>query len=370
MSLTSTPLGTPRMQAAQSTANARSEGAVRLWLDVVIGMVFAMIVVGGATRLTDSGLSITEWLPILGVIPPLNDADWQVALEKYRQIPEYREINRGMSLAEFQFIYWWEWAHRFLGRLIGLAYAIPLVIFLLQGRIRSNMRPLMIGLLLLGGLQGFIGWYMVQSGLVDRIDVSQYRLALHLSVAFLILGLLVWARLQITPRMASITLDTISPAQAAIAVVLLALIFLQVALGAFVAGTKAGLTYNTWPLMDGEVIPRGLLALSPWYLNITENLTTIQFNHRTTAYALLVLAAVHALVLWRSADDARVVMRGAILLAAIVLQGIIGIWTLLAVDGQIPIGLGLLHQGGGAVVLAIAVWHVYWLFEARRRGSS
>lgn len=365
MSLT-TPLATTPKLTAHTVSGDRAR-AVRIWLDVVIGMVFAMIVVGGATRLTDSGLSITEWLPILGVIPPLSDADWQVALEKYRQIPEYREINRGMSMAEFQFIYWWEWAHRFLGRMIGVVYAIPLLVFLVQGRIRRDMIALLIGLLALGGLQGFLGWYMVQSGLVDRVDVSQYRLALHLSVAFLILGLLVWARLRLTPRTPSVDLRTVTSFQAVLALVIIALVFTQVALGAFVAGTKAGLTYNTWPLMDGDLVPGGLFAMSPWYLNLSENYTTIQFNHRTLAYILLIIAAVHAAALWRSPDNERVIQRALILVGAIVLQAVIGIWTLLAVDGKIPIGLGLMHQGGGAVVLTVAVWHAYWLFESRRQ---
>jgi cytochrome c oxidase assembly protein subunit 15 len=366
MSLTSSTFPNTRPPFAAGASDDRDR-PIRLWLDVVIAMVFAMIVVGGATRLTDSGLSITEWLPILGAIPPLSDADWQIALEKYRQIPEYREINRGMSMAEFQFIYWWEWAHRFLGRMIGLVYAIPLAVFLFQGRIRRSMMPLMVGLLVLGGVQGFVGWYMVQSGLVDRVDVSQYRLALHLSVAFVILGLLVWARLKLTPRDEAIDLDTISPTQAAIAVVIVGLVFLQVALGAFVAGTKAGLTYNTWPPMDGEFVPSGLLAMSPWYLNFSENYTTIQFNHRTVAYIILALAAAHSLALWRSSDNERVILRGILVLVALLAQATIGIWTLLAAEGKIPIGLGLLHQGGGAVVFALAIWHVYWLFDSRRR---
>src|ERR1700675_2770936 len=170
----------------------RNRRAIRVWLLAVAALVFAMVVVGGATRLTESGLSITEWRPLLGAIPPLNEADWQSAFEKYKAIPEYSIVNAGMSLAEFKFIYWWEWTHRLLGRLIGVAFALPFLAFWIAGRLRPGLPLKLIGILTLGGLQGFIGWYMVRSGLVDRIDVSQYRLALHLLTAFALLALLVW----------------------------------------------------------------------------------------------------------------------------------------------------------------------------------
>ncbi|MGF1649986.1 MAG: COX15/CtaA family protein [Hyphomicrobiaceae bacterium] len=341
---------------------------VKLWLTTTIGLVFAMIVVGGATRLTNSGLSITEWQPILGVIPPLTEADWQDALEKYRQIPQYREINRGMSMAEFQFIYWWEWAHRFLGRLIGVVYGLPLLVFWVRGMLPTRHLPLMVGLLLLGGLQGFVGWYMVQSGLVERTEVSQYRLALHLSIAFVILSLLVWLRLAIEPErrssLQSITLKTISPAHVSVAIGLVALVFAQVALGAFVAGTKAGLTYNTWPLMDGRLIPNGVYGLDPWWVSIGEDITTIQFNHRMSAYVLTIVAVWHAVVLALTADCRRTVVSANILAISVLLQSAIGIATLLYATNAIPIGLGLAHQAGGAVVMAIAVWHSYAIRRA------
>ena len=172
-------------------------GAVRVWLFVVAGLVVAMITVGGATRLTDSGLSITEWQPILGVIPPLSEADWQAAFLKYKEIPEYRDVNAGMSLEAFKFIYWWEWSHRFLGRFIGIAFALPLLAFWIAGRLPPRLAPKLLGVLALGAFQGFVGWYMVRSGLVDRVDVSHYRLALHLGLAFLILALLVWLALEV-----------------------------------------------------------------------------------------------------------------------------------------------------------------------------
>ena len=289
-----------------------ADTAVRVWLLIVAGLVFAMIVVGGATRLTDSGLSITEWLPILGVIPPLNEADWQEAFEKYKASPEYAIVNAGMTLAEFKFIYWWEWAHRFLGRFIGVAFAVPFFGFWITGKLRPGFAKKCLGILVLGGLQGFIGWYMVKSGLVDRIDVSQYRLALHLLLAFAILGLLIWLALDLAHDTQSPRLQTVSLFQRRLAVVLIALVFVQSGLGALVAGLKAGLAYNTWPLMDGKLIPSGLGAMSPWYLNFFENATTVQFSHRVMAYVIVVLVLWHLVVLNRTADDERVVRSAAI----------------------------------------------------------
>ena len=347
------------IQLPSHRTRVADQAAIAAWLAVMVLLVLAMVVVGGATRLTDSGLSITEWQPILGAIPPLSDAEWNIALEKYRQIPEYREINRGMSMEAFQFIFWWEWGHRFLGRIIGLVFAIGLVVFWWRGSLPSRLKPWLVGLLLLGGLQGFVGWYMVQSGLVERVDVSQYRLALHLSIAFVILALLVWVRQQVTAdtSASATTMRTVPRSQLWLAAALVVFILLQAAIGGFVAGTKAGLIYNTWPLMDGEFVPSGLFMLTPWWLNAFENHTAIQFNHRIAAYVILVAALVHAVVLAATSDAGSPVRSGAILAAAIVAQAGLGIWTLLAAEGEIPIGLGLAHQGGAAVVLAIAVWH-------------
>lgn len=335
-----------------------ADGAVRIWLFAVALLVFAMIVVGGATRLTDSGLSITEWQPLLGAIPPLTEAHWLEAFEKYRQIPEYHLVNKGMSLEEFKFIYWWEWSHRFLGRFIGVAFALPLIAFWVAGRLPRGLTPKLLGILALGGLQGFLGWYMVKSGLVERIDVSHYRLALHLSTAFLILALLVWTALDLGARPTAIRLVTLKPIHRRIAWALVVLVMVQVALGAFVAGLKAGLTYNTWPLMDGRFVPNGLFTLEPWVSNFFENVTTVQFDHRMVAYVLVGLALWHAFAL-RGVDDERIVVSGAVLATATVFQMALGIWTLLAAQGAIPIGLGLAHQGGAAIVLALAVWHLH-----------
>jgi cytochrome c oxidase assembly protein subunit 15 len=320
-----------------------------------------MIVVGGATRLTDSGLSITEWKPLLGAIPPLTDTDWHEAFAKYREIPEYHLVNRGMSLEAFKFIYWWEWSHRFLGRFIGVAFAVPFIVFLAMGKLRPGLGVKLAGVLALGALQGGIGWFMVKSGLVDRVDVSQYRLALHLAIAFLILGLLLWLAFDLEDGKRTLALP--SAAQRRIAGAIVALVFVQVMLGALVAGLKAGLAYNTWPLMDGALVPEGLGAMTPWYLNFFENVTAVQFNHRLMAYAVAVL------VLWQAWDLRRTLGGTAIagsatwLAAGVLCQVMLGIWTLLA---AVPLWLGLAHQAGAAIVLGLAVRHFH---SAVRRGA-
>lgn len=331
--------------------------AVRIWLWAVAALVFAMIVVGGATRLTDSGLSITEWQPIMGAIPPLSDADWHEAFEKYKQIPEYQLVNKGMSLEAFKGIFWWEWAHRFLGRFIGIAFAVPFLVFWATGRLRPGFATKLAAVLALGAVQGGIGWYMVTSGLVDRVDVSQYRLALHLSVAFLILAMLVWLALSLSQRPRPLA----SRGQRVLAGHLAGFVFVQVVLGAFVAGLKAGLAYNTWPDMNGELIPSGLFALEPWWRNFFDDITTVQFNHRIVAYLVLAFAVLNVVQLVRGKADRRIVVSASVVLAAIVVQAAIGVWTLLAV---VPLSLGLVHQGGAAIVFALAVHH-WWLTSRR-----
>ncbi|MGD9784455.1 MAG: COX15/CtaA family protein [Hyphomicrobiaceae bacterium] len=347
-------------------ADAGPHAAVRIWLGGVALLVFAMIVVGGATRLTDSGLSITEWQPILGAIPPLTEAHWLEAFEKYKQIPEYHLVNKGMSLDAFKSIYWWEWAHRFLGRLIGFAFALPLIVFWWRGRMPRGLVPKLVGVLALGGLQGAIGWYMVSSGLTERVDVSHYRLALHLTTAFVILGLIVWLALDLAPRRAGIRLGTLTIWHRRAAIAIVALVLLQVVLGAFVAGLKAGLTYNTWPLMDGKLIPSGLMIQSPWYMNVFENITTVQFDHRLVAYVIAGLVSWHAVSVAR-ADDEAATATALLLVAAIFAQMGLGIWTLIAAEGAIPIGLGLAHQGGAAIVLVLAVFHLHRVWSSPAR---
>lgn len=348
--------------AAMAMDRTDADRVVQAWLASIAVLVLLMIIVGGATRLTDSGLSITEWQPILGAIPPLTEAHWLEALEKYRQIPEYQIVNKGMSLDEFKFIYWWEWGHRFLGRIIGLAFALPLAFFAWRGMLRSGALPKYLGVLALGGLQGAIGWYMVSSGLVDRIDVSHYRLALHLSVAFLILGLIVWLAMDL--RTEPVMAGPLPTNAGAFAALIVGIVFAQVALGAFVAGLKAGLAYNTWPLMNGQVIPDGILSLSPWYLNVVENAVTVQFNHRLVAYIVVALGLWHCVSIVRSGSSGEIRTSAVLLATGLLAQMALGIITLLH---AVPIGLGIAHQGFAAIVLVIAVRHL-WLIRHAAAG--
>ena len=338
---------------ASPTRPTRSLAPVRLWLLAVAALVYLMLSVGGATRLTGSGLSITEWQPIIGTLPPLSEADWQEAFAKYQQIPQYQRVNRGMSLEAFKFIFWWEWAHRLLGRLLGLVFFVPLVYFLAAGQIARGLLAQLACLLLLGGLQGAIGWYMVRSGLTGRIDVSQYRLALHLGLAMAIFGALISVALSLDePRKVGMERRV----AAGSAALIVGLVFLQIVLGALVAGLKAGLSHNTWPLMDGRLVPDGLGAMQPWYLNLFENAMTVQFNHRLVAYVLLAATLWHA---WRvRINSPEAVIKGTALalLAAALAQAGLGIWTLLA---HVPLLLGLAHQAGAAALFAIAVWHLH-----------
>lgn len=316
---------------------------VRLWLYAMAFLVFCMVIVGGATRLTDSGLSITEWRPLLGVIPPMNEADWLAAFEKYKLIPEYQIQNRGMPLSEFKFIYWWEWAHRFLGRFIGLAFALPLIFFTFTRRIDRALLPRLFALFILGGAQGALGWYMVASGLVDRVDVSQYRLAAHLTLAALIFAAIIWVAMGIGRKRkhASSSSDWF-------AVLLVAFVLLQIAAGGFVAGLDAGQGYVTWPKMDGQWIPSGLWEMAPGWKNAFENAMTVQFNHRILAYMLLLATALHA---WQSRT------LSAILLAfAMLAQACLGILTLLL---HVPLAAALIHQAGAMIVLALALWNTH-----------
>ena len=330
------------IETAENIVRARQADRlrpVRIWLYVVAALVLLMVVLGGITRLTDSGLSITAWKPVSGTLPPLSDADWQAAFDAYKLIPEYRFENLGMSLDEFKFIFWWEWAHRFLGRFIGLAFAVPFVVFLFQRRLGWSLAAPLAGLFFLGGLQGALGWWMVSSGLSERVDVSQYRLAAHLAAAALLFIALIWVarRIEPLPHAAGVT-----SRQRWGAGVLLALILLQIVAGAFVAGLDAGMGYNTWPLIDGALIPNGLDILQPLWRNLFENALTVQFIHRGIAYVIVLYLA---LLLWRQSRAGGIfggihawLPRIALL---ILLQLALGIATLLF---SVPISLALGHQ--------------------------
>jgi heme a synthase len=345
-----------RMMRTTAWLSARSEVhlAVRLWLWAVAGLVLVMVTVGGATRLTGSGLSITEWKPLMGAIPPLNPADWAEAFEKYRQIAQYKLVNKGMSLDAFKVIFWWEWGHRQLGRFIGLAYGLPFLLFAWLKWLPPKLIPRFAGLLVLGGMQGAMGWYMVQSGLTDRVDVSQYRLAAHLTLAAIIFAGLVWTALDLAPQSTRVHLQSLPPRAITVASLLVALVLGQIFLGALVAGMKAGLAHNTWPLMDGRVIPHGLLAMTPWWLNLFENAMTVQFNHRMAAYLLAGLALWQGMRVARHADAAAARASGWLVALTILVQIGFGIWTLLA---GVPLWLGLVHQATAMAVLGVVVWH-------------
>lgn len=325
---------------------------IRTWLKVVLFTLFCIVVVGGATRLTESGLSITQWKPIHGVIPPLSAVEWQEEFELYKRIPQYQEINKGMSLDEFKTIFWWEWAHRVLARAIGLIFAVPLAFFWATGRVEKQLRLPLVGLLALGGLQGFIGWWMVTSGLADRTDVSQYRLAVHLMIACFIFAGCMWVLRGLTPH--SENLDQARQGMRSAGAVLV-LCFIQIYLGALVAGLSAGLSFNTWPLMDGALIPSDLFIQNPWWINLFENVKTVQFVHRLGAYALFALALWHWFRMTKVESAVAADKRAGILFGLITLQAIFGIVTLLT---QVHIHIALVHQAMALVVLAFAVAHL------------
>jgi heme a synthase len=336
-----------------SLSRADSYAAVRIWLWFVAFLVLAMILVGGATRLTGSGLSITEWRPFMGAIPPLSEAAWLAEFEKYRAIPQYQLLNKGMSLGDFKFIYWWEWGHRQLGRFVGVAYMLPLAWFVLRGTVRGPLALWLLALGLLGGFQGAIGWLMVASGLKEgMVAVAPVKLALHLTTACLILTGLVWTARQLRPALTKAVSQSLPGRITRTARAIVALLLVQIALGALVAGSKSGLTYNTWPLMDGALIPGAdvLFATKPWIENFVDNAALVQFNHRMTAYLLLALAIWHAI-------DARgtLAARGAMhVAAALTAQATLGIVTLLL---HVPLWAGLAHQILAALILIATVIH-------------
>jgi cytochrome c oxidase assembly protein subunit 15 len=323
--------------------------ALRRWLLAVAAMIFLTLVVGGATRLTESGLSIVEWKPVTGVLPPLSENDWQAEFTKYQAIPQYRELNRGMSLDQFKTIYWWEWSHRLLARATGAVFLAPFLLFLWRGWIPPRLRARLWAIFGAGAFLGAVGWWMVASGLAGRTSVSQYRLAFHLTLACAIYAAVLWTARQIAPRNLSG-----APARLRIgALAIAALVLVQIYLGALVAGLDAGLVYNTWPLIDDAFIPSAarLWFESPAWRNLFENTLTVQFDHRMLAYAIWVLVGLHAI-------DARQARRGApgaiVLAVAVTLQAALGVVTLLY---QAPLALALAHQMLAIVVLTIAVVH-------------
>lgn len=337
---------------SQKAPNFGATRSVQIWLYAVAALVLLMVAVGGATRLTDSGLSITSWKPIAGMVPPLSLASWQAEFDAYKLIPEYAQVNLGMTLAQFKGIFWWEWGHRFLGRLIGMAFALPLIFFIVTRQISPKLIPQLVVLFFLGGFQGALGWWMVSSGLSERIDVSQYRLAAHLCAAALLFAALLWVARGIGAQ---------KPAQnemlktSWLVPLIWWLTLLQLVAGAFVAGLHAGLLYNTWPLMEGRIIPKGMMSQQPVWKNLFENTLTVQFDHRLIAYTLAAAVLAHYLTN-RHHNTPKYARVWARLLAKLVfVQIVLGVSTLIFL---VPIPLALAHQ-----VLALLIFGVATLYS-------
>ncbi len=329
----------------------RDPHGIAIWLLICCALLFAMIIVGGVTRLTHSGLSITEWQPIVGTLPPLSAADWSEAFAKYQATPEYSQVNKGMSLEAFKGIFWWEYFHRLLGRAIGAVFFVPLVWFVARGKIPPGYAPRLLAIFVLGGLQGALGWYMVQSGLVDDPRVSQLRLTAHLGLAFLIFGAMFWTALSLLRSPAQRIPDARSTAWFAVSLVVL--VFVMVLSGGLVAGIRAGFAYNTFPLMNGQLVPPEVMAIDPWYRNFYNNMATVQFVHRVIA---LLLAISIPWYWWRirrpDVSGPRARRAATLLLAMLAIQIGLGIATLLLI---VPIPLAAAHQAGAVLLFAAAV---------------
>jgi cytochrome c oxidase assembly protein subunit 15 len=326
--------------------------AVGIWLVAVALIILGMVTLGGLTRLTGSGLSITEWQPVSGVLPPLTDHAWQSAFAKYQHIPQYARENRWMKLADFKAIFWWEWTHRLLGRLLGVVFFLPFLFFAWTGAITRKDLPRLLLLFALGGFQGFIGWWMVQSGLETRVSVSQYRLAIHLGTAVVLLGAILWVALDYLSEEGGQRKRTRD--QSAVALGFVGLVYVQMLLGALVAGLHAGLIYNSWPSMDGRFAPEAPFFAKPWWINFFENPGLAQFDHRIGAY-VVALASIYVWFQGRRAP-ARVRMSANAVLVTTLAQVALGIVTLLA---QAPLALAALHQLTAALLFCAAVWHAF-----------
>jgi heme a synthase len=327
----------------------RSPRTVALWLLVCCALIFAMVVLGGVTRLTRSGLSIVEWQPLVGTIPPLTDAQWHELFDKYRQTPEYRHVNTGMDLAGFQDIFWLEYFHRLLGRLIGVVFLVPFLWFLARRQIDRALAPKLVVMFVLGALQGLLGWYMVKSGLVDEPRVSPYRLTAHLGLAIGIYAYMLWTALGLlAPRPAAP-----APRLRRTGLAVTTLIGITLLAGGFVAGTHAGFAFNDWPYMHGKLVPDGLYALSPWWANLFENIAAVQFHHRLLAYLLVLAVPLYWLQAQRSVLPAALHNGFHVLLALLAVQVTLGILTLIHV---VPVPLAAAHQAGAVALLSAALY--------------
>lgn len=335
-----------------------NDRAIVRWLLLCLLLVFAMMILGAVTRLTDSGLSMVTWHPT-GVLPPLDSDQWMAEFELYRQFPEYQKLNRGMTLDSFKSIYWFEYSHRMLGRLIGLVFLLPFCYFWLRKMIKPGLAPRLVIMFLLGGLQGMLGWYMVQSGLVSNPQVSQYRLTAHLLTAILIYGFILWTILNLVVgdpycRVA----DSKAPGWRKASLGLAGLVLLTIVSGGFVAGLNAGLIFNTFPLMGGKLIPEGIGALSPWFLNPLENMVSVQFNHRWLAITTGIFLLVWYIRGRSFFDDAKLQRSFKLIGMMVIIQLVLGIATLLM---QVPVVLGALHQAGALLLFSALLFNIHAL---------
>jgi cytochrome c oxidase assembly protein subunit 15 len=310
-----------------------------------------MILLGGVTRLTHSGLSMVEWKPLMGAIPPLTEQDWLATFDKYKQYPEYEKLNKGMSLEGFKAIFMYEYLHRLLGRLIGIIFAFPLLYFAMRRRLRPGLAPGLVALFFMGGLQGLLGWYMVKSGLVDNPRVSQYRLTAHLGLAFAIYAFMVWLAFDLL--WTKIDAQTNHRPYARWSLVLVGLVYLMILSGGLVAGTRAGLAYPTWPLMGDSFVPAGLYTSRPPWLAMFEDITTIQFNHRMFAYLLLVLISGFSWLVYKNSMNEKARLGVVLLFVALLIQVALGISTLLF---HVPVAVAAAHQGGAVVTFTAALF--------------
>lgn len=326
---------------------------VALWLLICSAMVFSILVVGGVTRLTHSGLSIVEWQPIVGVVPPLNQAAWDETFDKYKKTPEYQKVNHQMSLDEFKGIFFWEYWHRVLGRLIGVVFLLPFLWFCWRGKVDRPLVPKLLGIFVLGGMQGAMGWYMVKSGLVDDPRVSHYRLTAHLSLAFLIFVAMFWLALGLLAERARATADATLRGLQRIGFWLVMLVAYMVVSGGLVAGIRAGKAYNTFPLMNGHILPPESFIIDPWYLNFFNNMALVQFDHRLGAWLLAFLVPWFWWKIRAAAVSASARLAATLLMVVLFVQIALGIATLLL---AVPVGLGTAHQGGAMVVLGLLLW--------------
>ncbi len=338
-----------------TTSSTPHDKSIAVWLFLCAALIFAMVVVGGVTRLTHSGLSIVEWDPIVGAVPPFSQTQWEATFDKYKQTPEYRKVNVGMSLAQFKGIFFVEWAHRLLGRLIGVVFLVPFLYFLVRRRITRALVPQLVTMFVLGGLQGALGWYMVKSGLVDIPRVSPYRLTAHLAFAVIIYSYIFWTAVGLLHPRESLPIPA---GLRRFAAAVTALIFLMILSGGFVAGTKAGFAFNTFPLMNGRLIPEGMYAMQPAWVNLFENIATVQFDHRSIAYLLCIAIPVFWWSAMRAPLPPRARLAAHLLFGWLVVQVALGITTLLYV---VPIPLAAAHQAGALVLFSLALFVLHAL---------